>query len=60
MVIGTNYGRIFIIQLFQDIERRAYPIIVIDAHNGTKINSIYIAYSSARRQKQSNSSGFFD
>jgi hypothetical protein len=49
IVIVTNFGRIFIIQLFQDIERRAYPIIVIDAHNGTKINSIYIAYSSARR-----------
>ena len=37
MIIGTNYGRIFIMQLFQDIEGRAYPVIVVDCHNGSPI-----------------------
>ena len=49
MVVGTNYGRIFVVQLFQDIERRAYPVVVIDCHNCTPINCLYVAYSSARR-----------
>jgi hypothetical protein len=33
MILGTNYGRVFIVQLFQDIEGRAYPVIVIDCHH---------------------------
>jgi|TARA_B110000285_G_C15098796_1_gene603707 hypothetical protein len=33
---------------------------VIDCHNATPINCLYIAYSSARRQKQANSTAFFD
>jgi len=32
MILGTNYGRIFFVQLFQDIECRGYPIIALDCH----------------------------
>ena len=60
MVLGTNYGRIFIVQLFQDIEGRAYPVIVVDSHNMSPITCLYIAYSSARRGKQTNPSGQAD
>jgi len=52
MVLGTNYGRVFVVQLFQDIEGRAYPVVVIDCHNSSPITCLYIAYSSARRAKQ--------
>ena len=51
MIIGTNYGRIFIIQLFQDIEGRAYPLIVLDSHQASPITSLFLCYSSARRIK---------
>lgn len=51
IVVGTNYGRIFIVQLFQDIEGRAYPVVVLDCHHSSPITSLYVAYSSVRRAK---------
>jgi WD40 repeat protein len=51
MVLGTDYGRIFIIQLFQDIEGRSFPVIVLDCHHSSPISCMYIAYSSARRNQ---------
>lgn len=52
IVLGTNYGRIFIVQLFQDIECRGYPILALDCHQSSPITCLYIAYSTARRSKQ--------
>lgn len=37
VILGTNFGRIFIVQLFQDIEGRAFPILVIDCHEQSPI-----------------------
>ena len=51
MIIGTNYGRVFIVQMFQDFERRAYPVVVIDCHNSAPITCMYVAYSSGRNTK---------
>ena len=52
IIVGTDYGRIFIVQLFQDIEGRAYPVVVIDSHFSAPIASLYIAYSTARKSKR--------
>jgi hypothetical protein len=52
LVMGTNYGRVFIIQLFQDIECRGYPILTLDCHQNSPITCLYISYSTARKSKQ--------
>lgn len=51
VILGTSRGRIFIVQLFQDIEGRAFPVIVIDAHDSSPITQLYVAYSPARKIK---------
>jgi hypothetical protein len=43
LVIGTNYGRIFIVSLFQKSEGNMSPIIVIDSHFGNQINGLFFA-----------------
>ena len=43
LVIGTNYGRIFIVSLFQKSEGNPNPIIVIDCHFGNKISGLFFA-----------------
>lgn len=43
LVIGTNYGRIFIVSLFQRSEGLANPIIVMDSHFGNQINGLFFA-----------------
>jgi hypothetical protein len=50
--MGTNYGRVFIVQLFQDIECRGYPILTLDCHQNSPITCLYISYSTARKSKQ--------
>lgn len=52
LIVGTNYGRIFIVQCFQDIEGRAFPVAVVDCHQGSPISSLFIGYHSQRRQKK--------
>lgn len=52
IILGSNYGRVFIVQLFQDIECRGYPILTLDCHQSSPITSLYICYSTARRYKQ--------
>ncbi len=42
-IIGTNYGRIFIISLFQQRDGVVHPVIVIDNHFGEKIEGLFIA-----------------
>lgn len=41
-------------QLFQDIEGRSYPVLVIDCHDGQPITKLYLAYSPSRRSKEKN------
>ena len=55
LVMGTNYGRVFVVQLFQDIECRGYPILTLDCHQSSPITCLYISYSTARKQKQTSS-----
>lgn len=43
LVIGTNYGRIFIVSLFQRSEGRANPVIVMDFHFGNTITGLFFA-----------------
>lgn len=43
LVIGTNYGRIFIISLFQRSEGDINPVILIDSHYGNQINGLFFA-----------------
>lgn len=43
LVIGTNYGRIFIVSLFQKAEGNANPIIVLDSHFGNTITGLFFA-----------------
>lgn len=43
LVIGTNYGRTFIVSLFQKSEGVANPIIVIDSHFGNTITGLFFA-----------------
>ena len=43
LVIGTNYGRIFIISLFQKCEGKANPAIMIDSHYGNTITGLFFA-----------------
>jgi hypothetical protein len=43
LVIGTNYGRIFIVSLFQKAEGNMSPIIVIDSHFGNQITGLFFA-----------------
>jgi len=43
LVIGTNYGRIFIVSLFQISEGDINPIIIIDSHFGNQVNGLFFA-----------------
>ena len=43
LVIGTNFGRIFIVSLFQKSEGNSNPIIAIDSHFGNQINGLFFA-----------------
>lgn len=43
LVIGTNYGRIFIVSLFQKSEGNMNPIIVIDSHFGNQVTGLFFA-----------------
>ncbi|CDW82512.1 wd g-beta repeat-containing protein [Stylonychia lemnae] len=49
LIIGTNYGRIFIVPMFQESDERVYPIILIDQHHQTPITQLFVAYDSSRR-----------
>lgn len=53
VILGTNFGRIFIVQLFQDIEGRAFPVLVVDCHDQSPITILYIAYSPSRKIRTS-------
>lgn len=56
VILGTNFGRIFIVQLFQDIEGRAFPVLVIDCHEHSPITKLFVAYSPSRKIRTSGSS----
>ena len=43
LVIGTNYGRIFIVSLFQRSEGKANPVILMDFHFGNMITGLFLA-----------------
>jgi WD40 repeat protein len=49
-LVGTNYGRLFITPLFQESDDRVQPVLVVDAHHGSPITRLFVAYNSARRQ----------
>jgi hypothetical protein len=49
-LLGTNYGRIFMISMFQETEDRVLPILVIDSHHKSKITKLFVAYNSSRKQ----------
>ena len=47
-IIGTNYGRIFMIPLFQEQQfKHVVPTLLIDSHKGSKITKLYMAYQGA-------------
>lgn len=43
LVIGTNYGRVFIISLFQKSEGDINPVILLDSHFGNNITGLFFA-----------------
>jgi hypothetical protein len=43
LVIGTNYGRVFIISLFQRSEGDINPVIIIDSHLGNQVTGLFFA-----------------
>jgi len=43
LVIGTNYGRIFIVSLFQKSEGNVNPVVLLDCHFGNNITGLFFA-----------------
>eukprot|EP00347_Sterkiella_histriomuscorum_P013779 403363397 len=56
LIIGTNYGRIFMVPMFQESDEKIYPIILIDQHHQSPITQLFIAYESSRRIKSGHKS----
>ena len=47
-IIGTNYGRIFMIPMFQEQQfKHVLPTVLIDSHKGRAITKLYLAYQGA-------------
>ena len=57
LVIGTNYGRIFMIPMFQETDVKVFPVVLIDQHHLSPITQLFIAYDSSRRVKSGHRSG---
>ena len=55
-ILGTNYGRIFIISMFQETEDKIEPILLVDSHHRSKITKLFVAYNSSRKVSKSLSS----
>ena len=57
-IIGTNYGRIFIISMFQETEDKVEPILLVDSHHRSRITKLFVAYNSSRKvPKQTRAGG---
>lgn len=50
-IFGTNYGRIFIVPLFQESDEKVQPVLVVDSHHGSSIQKLFIAYNSSRKSR---------
>lgn len=37
LIIGTNYGRIFMVPMFQESDDKVYPVILVDQHHQSPI-----------------------
>ena len=48
LIIGTNYGRICIVPMFQEVEDNVLPITLIDSHRRSPIKALFVAYQYAR------------
>lgn len=57
LIIGTNYGRIFLVPMFQEQEDQIAPIIYIDCHHQSPITQLFITYNSSRSPKKSKVGG---
>ena len=44
LIVGTNYGRICIVPMFQEVEDNVLPITLIDSHGRHPIESLYVVY----------------
>ena len=54
-VVGTNYGRVFILQMFYEFQQNAAsssqsrpPVAILDCHHGSPITNLYVAYQASR------------
>ena len=47
--MATNYGRIFIVSMFQECDEKVQPVLVIDSHNSSPINQLFVAYNPSRK-----------
>jgi hypothetical protein len=52
-ILGTNYGRIYLVSMFQETEDRIEPILLVDSHHRSKITKLFIAYNSSRKLPKS-------
>jgi len=52
-VIGTSYGRVFILQMFHEFEtnntaagqsNHKPPVAILDCHHGSPITKLFVAY----------------
>lgn len=48
LIVGTNYGRICIVPMFQEAEDNVLPIALIDSHGRHPIEQLYVCYQHAR------------
>jgi len=48
LIIGTNYGRICLVPMFQEVEDNVLPITLIDSHNRQPIEQLHVCYQYAR------------
>jgi hypothetical protein len=44
LIVGTNYGRVCVIPMFQEAEDNVLPIAMIDCHGRNPIEQLYIVY----------------
>ena len=51
LIIGTNYGRIFMISMFQEIEEKVFPVVLFDSHHSSPITKFFVTYNSSRHQR---------
>lgn len=50
-LLGTSYGRIFMVSMFQETDEKVHPVLVIDSHHSSPITKLFIAYNPARKAR---------